>query len=269
MTLPLHSQITHPQTPSAEEDKSPVILLHGLFGSLENLGVVARRLALGWQVHSVDLRNHGRSPHADSMTYTEMAGDVRAYMDEHGLASAILIGHSMGGKVAMRLALDYPDRVERLVVADIAPVTYEPHHGRILEGMRALDTARLKSRTEADKALAAYVDEPPVRQFLLKNLVKRDQGGFAWRLNIDAIESNYASILAGQESDQPYRGPVLFIKGGASDYIQERHRAQVARLFPGAALRVIPGTGHWLHAEKPDVFTTLCERFLTGEIEGD
>lgn len=264
MAVPLHSQITGQQT---AEGTSPVLLLHGVFGSLENLGVVARKLAEHHQVHSLDLRNHGRSPHAGSMAYGDMAEDVLAYMDRQGLSRAVLIGHSMGGKIAMRLALDAPERVERLVVADIAPVTYEPHHGKILEGLRALDPATLSSRSEADRALQAYVSEAPVRQFLLKNLVKKDDGGFQWRLNLDAIQDEYDALIAGLDADHPYPGPTLFIKGGDSDYILPEHRDQVARLFPQAVLRVIPGTGHWLHAEKPDTFTTLCERFLAGDMD--
>jgi esterase len=263
MTVSLHSQITG----ATAKGDDPVILLHGVFGSLENLGVVARALSQTREVHALDLRNHGRSPHADSMTYAEMAADVRAYMDEHNLSRAAILGHSMGGKTAMRLALDEPDRVARLIVADIAPVLYEPHHQSILEGFRALDTDGLRSRSEADRALQPYVKEAQVRQFLLKNLVKREEGGYAWRLNIDAIEKCYDEIVAGQDASQPYRGPVLFIKGGESDYIQERHREKVARLFPAASLRVVPGAGHWLHAEKPDLFTTLCERFLAGEMD--
>lgn len=259
MSVPLHSQITGEGT--------PILLLHGLFGSLENLGVIARSLSSIGEVHSLDLRNHGRSPHTESMTYAEMAADVHAYLDDHKLARVAVLGHSMGGKTAMRLALDEPDRVTRLIVADIAPVRYQPHHRDILEGLSALNTSGLRSRSEADKALQPYVQEAQVRQFLLKNLVKSENGGFVWRLNLDAIKNCYNDLLDGQEAQQPYRGPVLFIKGGRSDYIQEQHRDKVARLFPAATLRMIPDTGHWLHAEKPGLFTTLCERFLAGEMD--
>lgn len=270
MALALYSKVSGPRSGTVSHDTTaaatPILLLHGLFGSLENLGAVERKLAQAHQVHSLDLRNHGRSPHADTMSYGEMAEDVRVYMDAHDIPRAVVIGHSMGGKVGMRLALDAPDRVARLVVADIAPVDYEAHHDSILEGLRAVHETSLTSRSDADRVLQAFISEPAVRQFLLKNLVREDDGRFVLRLNLAAIEANYDDIVAGQEAASAYPGPVLFIKGGASDYIQEHHREKVDRLFPNAILRVIPGVGHWLHAEKPDLFINLCERFLTGEL---
>ena len=247
----------------------PIILLHGLFGSLDNLNAVARRLAASRQVHALDLRNHGQSPHVPNMSYEAMAGDVLGYMDEQGLATAALLGHSMGGKTAMEAALRRPDRVSRLIVADIAPVDYPRHHDRILAGLRAVTPSRIASRREADKILADYVPEVAIRQFLLKNLVRKGPDHYAWRMNLDVIERCYDRLVGGQDMDGCYDGPVLFIKGGDSDYIQSRHRQTVERLFPGAQLRVIPGTGHWLHAEKPDLFSTLCERFLDGDMDTD
>lgn len=246
----------------------PVVLLHGLFGSHDNLNGVSHCLARRWQVHALDLRNHGRSPHTNSMSYPEMADDVLAYLDEQGLEEAAVMGHSMGGKTAMELALRHPERVSRLIAADIAPVAYSRHHDAILEGLRALDPDTLESRAQADRLLAAYVDEVPVRQFLLKNLVRKGPDHFSWRMNLDAIERCYDRIAGGQQAQSAYTGPVLFIKGGASDYILPRHRETVAALFPKALLRVIPGAGHWLHAEKTDVFCGLCERFLDGDMAG-
>ncbi|MAL97202.1 MAG: alpha/beta hydrolase [Alteromonadaceae bacterium] len=268
MALALYSRISGPVAePGTSQAKDPVVLLHGVFGSLENLGVVERKLAETMAVHSLDLRNHGRSPHADTMSYREMAEDVLDYLDRQGIGKAAIVGHSMGGKVGMRLALDAPERVSRLIVADIAPVDYEPHHEAILDGLQALDAARLASRAEADKVLQDFVQEAGVRQFLLKNLVRDDQGAFVLRLNLKAILENYDDIVAGQESDSAFNEPVLFIKGGSSNYIGEQHRDKVSRLFPNSTLRVIPGVGHWLHAEKPELFTNLCERFLTGELD--
>lgn len=255
MTLNLHA--------SSAGDGPPLILLHGLFGAGDNLGGVRRRLQHRFRVHSLDLRNHGSSPHTDSMSYPEMAADVRAWMAREGIACASLLGHSMGGKVAMELALTEPGRVERLVVADIAPVRYAPHHAGILETMQALDTHSLGSRRQADQALAKGIDDARVRQFLLTNLIPAE-AGFNWRLNVPALAQCYDQIMAAPQATGPYEGPVLFIKGGNSDYIQTSHQTATARLFPQAQLRLIPQTGHWLHAEKPDVFSGLCERFLTG-----
>ena len=248
----------------------PLILLHGLFGSMENLGGVSQRLQDYFQIHALDQRNHGRSPHTDAMDYPAMAEDVIGYMDEQGLAQAALLGHSMGGKVAMQVALLAPERVERLVVADIAPVTYQPRHDAILEGLGSLDLDQVTSRQQADEALAAYVETAAIRSFLLTNLQRIPEGErsgkaiFRWRLNLPVIQQCYNRLAAAPEATQSYDGPVLFLKGENSAYIQEKHRDEVARLFPNASLKVVTGTDHWLHAEKPDTFATLCRQFLAG-----
>ncbi|WP_166262301.1 alpha/beta fold hydrolase [Marinobacter salicampi] len=254
----------------------PLILLHGLFGSLENLGSIAQRLQDQWQIHALDQRNHGRSPHSDTMDYEAMAGDVIAYMDKQGLDKAAFLGHSMGGKTAMQVALAFPERVSHLIVADIAPVSYKPRHDAILEGLMSVDLSQVKNRQQADEALQNYVEMPAVRQFLLKNLDRitdeeREQEGeknesvFRWRLNLPVINDAYARLAEAPSAEGPFEGPTLFIKGADSAYIQDKHRDEVARLFPSATLRIIEGTGHWLHAEKPDTFATLCRRFLEGE----
>ena len=247
----------------------PLILLHGLFGSLENLGGVARRLEDSWQIHGLDQRNHGSSPHTDEMTYPAMAADVVAYMDAQGIDQAHLLGHSMGGKVAMQVALSYPERVRAIIVADISPVSYQPRHDAILEGMKSLDLRGVKSRSEADARLAEYVETPGVRQFLLKNLeripkdeIEQDDLLFRWRLNLPVIDASYTNLSAAPEGDGPHEGEVLFIKGADSAYIQTKHQDTIQTLFPNAELKIIEGTGHWLHAEKADTFATLCRQFL-------
>lgn len=251
---------------------APLILLHGLFGSLENLGGIARKLQDEWQVHALDERNHGSSPHCDTMDYPAMAGDVIAYMDKQGIDKASLLGHSMGGKVAMQVALIAPERVEKIIVADIAPVTYKPRHDAILEGLTSTDLATVKSRADADHHLAEYVDTPSIRQFLLKNLVRvpkeeqtPDGPVFRWRMNLAVINDLYGNLAKAPEGEGPFNGLVLFIKGADSAYIQEKHRDEIQRLFPKAELRIIRDTGHWLHVDKTDTFTALCRRFLRGE----
>lgn len=250
---------------------APLIVLHGLFGSLDNLGGITRRLEDSWQIHALDLRNHGSSPHTEDMSYPAMADDVVAYMDAQGISKASLLGHSMGGKVAMQVALSYPERVSAVIAADIAPVAYEPRHDSILEGLNSLELARVTSRGDADKRLAEHVDTPGVRQFLLKNLerVPKDQQAdgqplFRWRLNLPVIDTCYANIAAAPEGKGPFEGPVLFIKGGDSPYIQQQHQQTIRSLFPAAEVKILEGTGHWLHAEKPDTFAALCRRFLPG-----
>ncbi|WP_372965068.1 alpha/beta fold hydrolase [Marinobacter sp.] len=247
----------------------PLILLHGLFGSLENLGGIARRLEDSWQIHALDQRNHGSSPHTSEMNYPAMAADVVAYMDSKGIDKASVLGHSMGGKVAMQVALSYPERVQSIIVADIAPVTYPPRHDAILEGMKKLDLHGVASRNAADARLAEYVEIVGVRQFLLKNLERIPEGErtqddlmFRWRLNLPVIDAAYRNLAAAPEGSGPYEGKVLFIKGADSAYIQDKHQNTIRTLFPGAELKVIEGTGHWLHAEKADTFAALCRRFL-------
>lgn len=239
----------------------PVILLHGLFGSAANLGIVARGLAPHFSTWSLDVRNHGHSPHASSMTYPEMATDVLAFMERQGIDSCPVLGHSMGGKIAMQLAMDFPQRVSKLVVADVAPVDYPPHHEAILAGLEEVELAATRSRAEADAILASKVPEASVRAFLLKSLQKNDDGVFHWLMNRSAIRENYASLGSANQG-QAYDGPVLFIKGADSDYILPLHQDAVRGFFPRAQLKVIDGAGHWLHAEKPAIFNRLVLRFL-------
>ena len=191
----------------------PLILLHGLFGMGTNLATVARALAEHFQVFSLDLRNHGRSPRADSMTFAEMADDVAAVMAHKGLQRAHLLGHSLGGKVAMQLALQQPERVRRLVVADIAPVAYAGGHDEVFAGLNAVDLATLSSRREAEAVLERYIDDSGVRLFVLKSLQRNGQGTFEWLLNIPAIQRCYDDLRQANSSDTPFTGPTLFIKG--------------------------------------------------------
>jgi len=242
-------------------DGPPVVMLHGLFGSHENLGTIARPLADEFRVHGMDLRNHGRSPHGEAMDYPTMAADVAETMDAHGLADAFLVGHSLGGKVAMELALTAPDRIRGLVVLDIAPVAYDGAHDAELDAMRALDTKTLSSRADADKALAGKIPTAGIRQFLLKNLVRADDG-FAWRIPLDTIHREYAQIGAAPASPGPYEGPTLFIRGGDSDYIPEEAEPAIHERFPNARVETIPEAAHWVHVDAPEAFLELVREFL-------
>ncbi len=242
-------------------DKPPVVLIHGLFGSYENLGVIARSLSEQYQVINVDVRNHGRSDHSDQMNYALMAADLAQTLDALTVPRAALLGHSMGGKLAMEFALTYPERATKLILADIAPVSYPPRHDTIIAALKAVDLPALTSRTDADKQLATNIKEAGVRQFLLKSLDK-DGEQFAWRFNLKALAQNYAELIAAPLADGQYNGPVLFIKGGDSDYILPEHKPRIMQLFPNAQAKIIQGTGHWLHAEKPAAFTRLVQEFL-------
>lgn len=242
--------------------KPPVILLHGLFGMGDNLLALAKVLEKNYTVYRLDLRNHGRSSSEKTMSLPEMADDVRAWMDEQGIERMNFVGHSLGGKVAMQLALTWPERVNKLVVADIAPVEYPPHHSDVLEGLQKVELSTLSSRRDADQVLSRFIEESGVRQFLLKSLYKNDQG-FHWRFNLDVIVTAYDHLRQGV-SGESFLNPVLFIKGENSKYIRAENQSVIKQLFPNFDFKVIQDTGHWLHAEKPAVFNRLVERFLLG-----
>ncbi len=239
----------------------PVILLHGLFGSASNLGVVAKALAASFTVYTVDLRNHGKSPHNVHMNYAIMAADVLQLMDDQALASAHLLGHSMGGKTAMQIALSYPQRVSKLVVVDIAPIPYAHGHTNVIEGLTAVAETSIQSRQQADEILAQHVDDAGVRSFLLKSLTRTPQGHYVWQLNLEGIKANYDEVAKGN-SGTPFTGNTLFVKGGTSDYLLLEHKAAVMALFPKAQLKVIANAGHWPHAEQPELFNKLVLQFL-------
>lgn len=240
----------------------PVIVLHGLFGDADNLSKLATDLAETAEVHSLDARNHGRSAHCASMRYDEMAADVMRYLDEHDIETCSILGHSMGGKTAMQCALSYPERIKKLIVADIAPVTYSPHHVQIFTGLSAVDRTDISSRKQAYDILSEHIEDDGVKQFLLKSLFRDDERQYRWRFNFKAIVAFYQQVLAGLEPHQAYQGDTLFIAGSDSDYILPDHKEQILTAFPKAQLKTIMGAGHWLHAQKPETFNGIARRFL-------
>lgn len=240
----------------------PVLLLHGLLGASANLAGIARELARNYLVLRVDLRNHGRSPHAAAINYPLMAADVLQLLDERHIGGCAVIGHSMGGKVAMELALAAPRRVACLVVVDIAPVAYPPdRHEEPLRALAGVDLAAAGSRAGAERMLAERIADPGLRQFLLTNLQRRD-GRLVWRVNLPALIAQRAALAAAPSGTGRYRGPTLFIKGSESSYIEPGHQAAIAHHFPGARLRVVQGAGHWVHADRPAAFNHALARFL-------
>lgn len=238
----------------------PLVLVHGLFGSLENLGAVARFLAKEYTVYSVDLPNHGRSPHVSGANLELMANSLRQWMDEQRLDRVHLVGHSLGGKVAMELALQEPERIDRLVVIDIAPVGYPPRHDDVFAGLLAIDPQAINSRKEADAVLSDHVQEPAVRTFLLKNLAKTEEG-FSWRVYLSDIHRCYPELIKGNRSGR-FDRPVLFLKGAQSDYLTPAYKDEIVQRFADVQLRVVENTGHWLHAEKPELVSKLMLKFF-------
>ncbi len=235
---------------------TPLLIAHGLFGSARNWGTVAKTLSENRPVTAVDMRNHGDSFWADTHSYLDLAADLASSVrGKHDV-----LGHSMGGKAAMTLALTQPDRVRRLIVADIAPVEYAHSQLDLIEAMQSLDLSQISSRSEADKALAAKVDDPLVRAFLLQSLKVREG---RWSLNLEALGNEMANIMSFPDIDATFTGPTLFLAGGRSDYIREDYSASIKRLFPKAMVEVIPNAGHWLHAEEPSQVIDAVNDFLS------
>lgn len=240
-----------------------LIVIHGLFGNADNWHSISQSLSDTFTVYCLDLPNHGKSSPLANATYPNMAKAVLEWVTHCGLDHYYLLGHSMGGKVAMQMAaLASPDTIQKLIVVDIAPVDYQPSHTQILAGLNAIDSVQPATRKEADSLLAQYEASPAVRQFLLKNLTRTEQG-LTLLLSLDNIASSYTSILKKPDIVSPVKTPTLFIKGEHSDYIVPEYQEAIMSAFPNSTFRIIPETGHWLHAEKPVPFISLVKRFLS------
>lgn len=251
----------------------PLIILHGLYGSSDNWAGIARKLQNQFKVITVDLRNHGRSPHLNEHNYDVMSDDLLCLFKDLDIYSANLLGHSMGGKVALSFALFNPERVKRLIVVDISPRTYQielgdsqfSEHEKILSAIKSINIAELRSRDEADELLSKYISNVRIRSFLLKNLYRNKEKEFKWRINIDVLVANLNEVLKGFEDSFIYFRnldcPVLFIKGGISNYIQKKDVDMIKENFKRVEIKTINEASHWVHAENPDEFTTLVKEF--------
>jgi len=254
----------------------PIIILHGLYGSADNWHSIGRELAADHSVFLVDQRNHGNSPHHREHNYDLLSNDLNTFMLKHNLHRSIIIGHSMGGKTALAFGLKYPERVIKMIVVDISPLGYDSNnespeatgHDRIIRALQLINTDHIASREEADKQLQQAISSPSIRQFLLKNLKRKPDGKFRWAFNIQALAENMPAIFAGiiheNETDPrsiPYF-PLLFLKGELSGYIGPGDEEAIHHYFPWAELVVIPGTGHWVHAEKPIAFLKAVQNYI-------
>ena len=241
----------------------PLIILHGLFGSLDNWHTLAKKLGEQYQVFIIDQRNHGKSPHTSAMNYPAMAADIASFMDDQKLEQAFLAGHSMGGKTAMELALAQPERVKKLVSIDMTPFRLPGGHENLFEAMNALDLSRISKRKEADEALKPLIGDFGIRQFLLKNVERAEEGGYRWKMNLPVIEANYHYLMQGVvEENRSFEKPTLFVKGARSDYLDPEQLASYQAVFPKAQLKSIADVGHWVHAEAPQAFREVLEAFL-------
>lgn len=246
---------------TAPRPATPALLIvHGLFGSARNWGVIARHLAINRDVVSVDMRNHGQSPRESSQSYPDMAQDLAEVILAHGAPMDVL-GHSMGGKAAMQLALTRPELLRKLVVADIAPVAYGHDQSRHIQAMRALDLGNLTQRSEADRRLSAQIEDPALRAFFLQSLDLKTQPP-EWRLNLDVLEAEMSKIVGWPDTTGVFDQPTLFLTGGRSHYVRAEHRDTIKALFPKARFAKLPEAGHWLHAEAPRAFEQTVEVFL-------
>lgn len=239
----------------------PVIILHGVFGSSDNWLTIARSLGENYTIYLPDLRNHGDSFHDEEFTYEAMANDLKNLIEAEEIDNPVIIGHSMGGKVAMKFAVNYPHLFDKLIVVDISPRAYPPHHEHILAGLKSLELDKISSRKEADDSLAKYVTEKGIRQFLLKNLT-RDENHFKWKLNLEVIERDIENVGEGLEDQLVCDKPTLFIRGANSNYIKNEDNIGIVAIFPNSEVKTIPKAGHWLHAENPDAFISVVKDFL-------
>lgn len=250
--MKLYSQISGEGT--------PLIIMHGVFGMGDNWQTLGRKWSNDYEVHLLDMRNHGRSPHSDVFSYEAMSDDLLEYMADHSIEKADIIGHSMGGKVAMHFAALNPDKVLKLVVADIGPKSYKPHHQQILEALKSLDLPNISSRGEAEEQFGIH--DPGTKQFLLKSLYWEEKGKLAWRFNVPVIAREIEKVGESLPANAVYYGDVLFIRGGKSWYIKDEDWDDILGHFPDATLETIDGAGHWLHAEKPKEFYEIVSEFL-------
>jgi pimeloyl-ACP methyl ester carboxylesterase len=240
----------------------PVIILHGLMGSSDNWLTVSKPLAEKYELFIVDQRNHGRSPWAEEMNYDVMVNDLLEFIQQHHIINPVIIGHSMGGKVAMKFATEHPALLSKLIVVDIAPRYYAPHHQDVLAGLNAIDLNTLQNRVEADQILAAHISSPDVRQFLLKNLYRNEENKFAWRINLQVINEQIDHIGEALNTNATFGKQALFISGALSDYITDTDKPPIAAAFPHSKVVVIPNANHWVQATQPLAFLNAVTEFI-------
>lgn len=250
-----------------DEGNQPIIILHGIFGISDNWVSYARRIAMeGFEVFVLDQRNHGQSPHSDNFNYLALTDDLFDFIDEHDIEDPIIIGHSMGGKVAMRFALENPHLIKKLVVVDITLKAYGPrdNHKSILKAMKSVNLDQITNRKDVEEVLSQYIPETRIRQFIMKNLHRKDKNKFEWRINIHGLEKNLDQMFDAIDTIVKYEKPTLFIKGGASDYILLEDFPQIRYNFPNADIVTVAGASHWVHVEAMEVFYQLTLGFAIG-----
>ena len=244
------------------EGNPPIVILHGVFGSCDNWLTVSKGLAETNKIHLLDARNHGQSPHSEEFNYDLMADDLEEFIIQNKLVNPIIIGHSMGGKTAMKFASKHPTLYSKMIVVDISPRYYPPHHHSILAGLEAIKLGALQSRQEADDILKSFEPSLGVRQFLLKNLYRNEQNGFSWRMNLNVIKSKIENIGEPLDVNSKITNPTLFIRGANSNYILETDIELINSIFSDAKIATVENAGHWVQAERPTEFLDEVKKFI-------
>lgn len=253
----IHSKIYGENT-----DKTPLLVMHGLFGMLDNWASFGRMFGEMMSCHLVDLRNHGKSFHSDKMGLQDLAEDVLRYTDEHKLSKINVLGHSLGGKVAMQFALSYPHLVEKLIVVDIAPKAYPPHHQGVFEALQSVDFSQIQSRKEVEEVLSQKITEKSVVQFLMKNLYWETESRLNWRFNLKVLSEKYSDFVSNAVKFGEFEGETLFIRGEKSKYILPQDELLIRQQFPNSKIETIPNAGHWVQVENPVAFNEVVRKFI-------
>ena len=256
-------QILHSKIYGEDKPGTPLLVFHGLFGMLDNWGSFGKEMGELFPVHLIDLRNHGKSFHSEEMTHDDLAHDISHYMEFHHIEKANLLGHSLGGKAVMQFAIKYPIKVQKLIVVDIAPKAYPPHHQGILKALESVDFEKITTRQEAEEVLQQYIPEKSVIQFLAKNLYWTDDKKLAWRFNLKTLSERYSEFVSNAIKFGVFSGETLFIAGAKSNYILPQDEFQIRQQFPNSSVVTVENAGHWVQAENPKDFNEAVKDFLS------
>lgn len=255
MTEILHSKI------SGDQPKH-LLILHGLFGQSDNFATLSKQFAEFYTVHAIDLRNHGRSFHSDVMSFDAMSDDILNYLNHHQIESCYLLGHSLGGRSVIEFSYKHPEKIDKLIVADMAPKAYPPHHQGIIKALNSVDFDNVEKRSDVEEILKQYIPDMGTRQFLLKNVYHAENGKYAFRFNLKTLTDSYDGMVGGNLSDGFFDKPTLFLRGAKSDYVLDADFDLIHKHFPQAEIQTIANSGHWVHAENPQDFFQKTISFL-------
>lgn len=255
MTQILHSKIIG-------DKPKHLLILHGLFGQSDNFATLAKQFSELYTVHAIDLRNHGRSFHSENMSFEAMSGDILNYLDHHQIEDCYLLGHSLGGRSVIEFAFKHPERIEKLIVADMAPKAYPPHHQGIIKALNSVDFDKVAKRSDVEEVLKQYIPDTGTRQFLLKNVYHAENGKYAFRFNLKTLTDTYNELVGNNFSDEVFDKPTLFLRGAKSDYVLDSDFGLIKKHFPHAEIQTISNSGHWVHAENPKEFFEKVVAFL-------